>query len=265
MRDLRRQLDERISPAPSAPKRRAAFTLIELLVVIAIISLLTSILLPSLSAAKEQARSSRCLSNLHNLGVTMGMYHAANDGSFWRCTEIDRPEPGVTTYFWGTNTDPVDPRASALLAYCDYNLAQLQCPSMPWGSYIPQGHAAEPTTTYGYNAWCLDRGSYLWDFELRPKQVSELKKPSELFVFNDAATVDTWGGGGAFKNSTHLEPPTGTFVQTPTTHFRHLGRTNALCADAHAASFDLEGAELVEPRYDLGFVGERNDPHYDQD
>jgi prepilin-type N-terminal cleavage/methylation domain-containing protein len=50
------------------------FTLIELLIVIAIISLLLTILMPTLNQAKELARSAVCLSNLRNLGPAYAMY-----------------------------------------------------------------------------------------------------------------------------------------------------------------------------------------------
>jgi prepilin-type N-terminal cleavage/methylation domain-containing protein/prepilin-type processing-associated H-X9-DG protein len=56
------------------------FTLIELLVVVAIIALLISILLPSLRAAREQARTTVCRSNLRQMAVGFALYaHDFND------------------------------------------------------------------------------------------------------------------------------------------------------------------------------------------
>lgn len=60
--------------------KRKAFTLIELLVVIAILSLLVSILLPSLRKAKDLARRAVCGANLRTLNQVLYLYGMDNDG-----------------------------------------------------------------------------------------------------------------------------------------------------------------------------------------
>ena len=58
----------------SMSSRCRGFTLIELLTVIAIISLLISILMPSLGRAREQAKSTHCQARLHDYGTSLAAY-----------------------------------------------------------------------------------------------------------------------------------------------------------------------------------------------
>ena len=60
--------------------RVRGFTLIELLVVIAIIALLVSILLPSLTKAKELARRAVCSGNLRAISIASVTYADENEG-----------------------------------------------------------------------------------------------------------------------------------------------------------------------------------------
>ena len=69
--------------------RRRGFTLIELLVVIAIIAVLLSILLPSLSKAREEGQKTVCLNNLREIGLALFYYLEDNDNLYIHCQSGD--------------------------------------------------------------------------------------------------------------------------------------------------------------------------------
>jgi len=251
-------------------KKQSAFTLVEMLVSLVVISLLSMIIAPSIGKARGLANSVVCMNNLRGLGKATALYHSANRDEFWPCRMYDTPKPGSQSYFWGSVSDPVDPLASPFMKSFNGPLSSLWCPSLPWGDYVPQGSVSEPTTTYGYNAWCLDPNT--WGRRtpsgqpMKRKKRHDIKRPEQLFVFADSAMYWAPGGVGVLQNSTHLEPVSGTWVQTPTTHFRHDGRANAVTVSGSVDSYKTEGWKM-EGKYKsvkLGFVGTKNEPHYDQ-
>lgn len=64
---------------------RSAFTLVELLVVIGIIALLISILLPVLNKVQEQARTTKCLANMNQIGKAFVTYALDNHNLVCPC------------------------------------------------------------------------------------------------------------------------------------------------------------------------------------
>lgn len=96
------------------------FTLVELLVVITIIGLLASLLLPVLGRAKESARGTACLSNLHQIGLALQVYVSENNNKL--PVMRDRPV--------GTNSVPGDlPGPDTVLSNQLGNVRVLRCPS----------------------------------------------------------------------------------------------------------------------------------------
>jgi len=81
---------------------KLAFTLVELLVVIAIISLLLSILVPSLGKARSMAKRIVCASNLRQIDLAMRLYLDGNDNTY-PCAQdpvyID-PNTGDIIWLW---------------------------------------------------------------------------------------------------------------------------------------------------------------------
>jgi len=111
-----------------------AFTLIELLVVIAIISLLSSVVLASLSAAREGARDAARLSDTKNVMTAIELYK--NDNSTY-------PPHGGNNYGCGVST-------------CLAVLTNELTPA--YISQIPQDPKYGNTTS-GYR-YCSSMGSY---------------------------------------------------------------------------------------------------------
>ncbi len=65
---------------PFGRKGEVGFTLIELLMVIAVIAVLSALLLPALSSARDKSRKAACLSNLRQIGIAIHGYAQDHEG-----------------------------------------------------------------------------------------------------------------------------------------------------------------------------------------
>lgn len=73
---------EKLPYASGHSLRRDGFTLLELLVVIAIIGLLAAILFPAITRSLANSKTTKCLSNLRQIGIAQTSYRADHDNRY---------------------------------------------------------------------------------------------------------------------------------------------------------------------------------------
>lgn len=186
--------------------RNRAFTLIELLVVIAVIAILVALLLPALSAAKESARSTRCLANIRQLGLAVSLY--ADDHHAFPIFTFDLTGETVPYPYWHQQIYPYTRH--------DWTNALYRCPSYQ-GLTLAASDAGDPLGSYGYNAngvqfaiSPLGLGGHLTDpsdfTRFTPIRDSEVLVPSQMVELGDANLM--WLPAGILNLLYHIKAPT---------------------------------------------------------
>ncbi len=153
-------------PCPSESRVLRAFTLIELLVVIAIISLLVSVLLPSLQRAQELARRVVCATRLRSLAQSQVTYAFDQDDQF-PLGYVPQSYPGSSVN-WDYSMRYLPAKGGSLTVgvwrpdwgfrfYPDYVSTRdvFYCPDMVRMGWGPDG------TLMGYTNWPSNIGCYV--------------------------------------------------------------------------------------------------------
>ena len=207
--------------------RARAFTLIELLVVISIIAVLAAMLLPAISMVRDSARSSRCQSNLHQIGLAVFSYE--NDTGFYPDVKVNN----VT--YWSDLIEPyveaTDDSVNSLANTLAKKGVLRSCPMWPYSSYYSgisttNNVQAKEQIGYGMNKNCFLPSSFPAPQPIfngnpyRTATSSSVTMPGTRVMIGDAAYYFLDGTQPAvYLDST-----------------RHRGRTNHVFYDGHVAT-----------------------------
>ena len=215
-----------------SPKK---FTLIELLVVIAIIAILAAMLLPALSAARESARTAKCLGNLKQLVLIYGTYADFN-AEYVRPAQAYAGDSGRWSLQLFKEIYPDETIAQAY--YKPGSYALWSCPS----ESIPLGPSSEKKFVYSHYAANV-RLTGMYDNASYPfRKVSALKDPGKCLTLADTGWLKQDRilycqlGNVAFR---HSVGSSGT-VSGDYVDYTSGKQTNAAFYDGHAATISRD-------------------------
>ncbi len=209
--------------------KRSAFSLAELLTVISIIAMLTGLLLPVLSRARNQSRAVVCLSNLRQMAVAASVY-AQNFGGYYPIAyyQSDTAEGLTYDYSWDFTAISNHGIITAVipgLLWQRQTVAEIQqCPAFRGSSNTP----SDPYTGYNYNTSYIGHGQR--ECIQTPARVGEVKRPGDCALFGDGQYAT---GANKYMRAPLPNPGDRTFSgrEAGTQGYRHLGRTNVAWCD----------------------------------
>jgi prepilin-type N-terminal cleavage/methylation domain-containing protein/prepilin-type processing-associated H-X9-DG protein len=140
--------------------RLPGFTLIELLVVIAIIALLVGILLPALAAARETAKTTKCLVNFKEIGQGFTLYANDNKERIWEAGYLSGNQL-IRRFWYGQNVNPNAQTSTAnpitpgpAFVYLSYVDKVFECPSNKRQTQAAMGgNATDPAIVMQQALW----------------------------------------------------------------------------------------------------------------
>jgi len=239
-------------------KKTPAFTLIELLVVIAIISLLLSILAPSLSRVKRLSEVTVCQSNLRQLQFAYMGYSAQFRGRLlpYIC---DGARPDA---FWMEAIKPYYSGRGEVR--CCPAVTRLE-PSGCWGTATTAWHGGGfiggNYGSFGISGWMYDmmsgredgRYNFPWNDLYDWESTGQITRPSSVPVWFDCNWVDAWPWHtDAPYPDLSMGSPGGYSSMGRICILRHDWSVNLAYADGTAHSVKLE--ELWLQRWCSGYV-----------
>ncbi len=250
-------------------KRKSAFTLIELLVVIAIIALLISILVPSLSRARQAAKAAVCGSNVRGIMQALYLYAGDHRDQLVSAGLAHGASHGNEQAAW-INTLKHDYGENTLIARCPQDESQhWEIPIAPPPS-SSEGGGDTPKdgwkpilrrTSYGTNYYIAGKVAGKGPYNL----LGMIKRPTTTIFMVELVEV------GPFATSDHVHPenwwsnPRKLAVQEMALD-RHNKRANYSFFDGHVSTHAFEETYAIDNQRSgrrTGIVWKRN--YYDPD